>query len=79
MRVAYITSYNSEEVKHWSGTGYFIAEALKSQGIELIRINCNVNYSFIQRLKRKLNRLLFNKVLLLEREPAYLKTLAKAM
>lgn len=77
MRVAYITSYNSEEVKHWSGTGYFIAEALKSQGIELIRINCNVNYSFIQRLKRKLNRLLFNKVLLLEREPAYLKTLAK--
>jgi glycosyltransferase involved in cell wall biosynthesis len=77
MRVAYITSYNSEEVKHWSGSGYYIAEALKSQGIELLRINCNANYSFLLRLKRKLFKLLFRKVLLLEREPSYLKMLAK--
>lgn len=77
MRVAYITSYNSEEVKHWSGSGFYIAEALKNQGIELLRIHCIVKHSFIQRLKRKLNKILFNKVLLLEREPSYLKSLAK--
>lgn len=77
MRVAYITSYNSEEVKHWSGTGHYIAEALKTQGIELLSINCKVNYSFLQRLQRKLNKVLFNKVHLLEREPAYLKSIAK--
>jgi glycosyltransferase involved in cell wall biosynthesis len=77
MRVAYITSYNSEEVKHWSGTGHYIAEALRTQGIELLRINCKVNYSFLQRLQRKLSKVLFNKVHLLEREPAYLKSIAK--
>lgn len=77
MRIAYITSYNSEEVKYWSGSGYFIAEALKNQGIELLRINCKVNYPFLLRLKRKLNRIFFNKIVLIDREPAYLKTLAR--
>jgi glycosyltransferase involved in cell wall biosynthesis len=77
MRVAYITSYNSEEVKHWSGTGFYIAEALKTQGIELLRIDCKVNYSFLQRLRRKLHKVLFNELHLLDREPAYLKSIAK--
>lgn len=77
MRVAYITTYNADEVKHWSGTGYFIAEGLKNQGVELIKVNCQVNYTFFQRLRRKIQKTLFKRELLLEREPAYLKMVAK--
>jgi glycosyltransferase involved in cell wall biosynthesis len=76
MKVAYITNYNSEDVRHWSGTGYYIAENFKKQGVELIRINCFLEFTFIQKVKRKLTKLFSNKLFLIEREPSYLKKIA---
>lgn len=34
-RVAYVTSYDAQDVRNWSGTGYHIAQALQDQGLEL--------------------------------------------
>ncbi|HEY9363556.1 MAG TPA: glycosyltransferase family 4 protein [Chitinophagaceae bacterium] len=77
MKVAYITNYDSEDVRNWSGTGYYIAENFKKQGVELIRINCFLKFSFFLKLKRKLTKLFSKKLLLIERESIYLKKMAE--
>jgi glycosyltransferase involved in cell wall biosynthesis len=38
MRAAYVTSFDSNDVSHWSGLGYYLGRALEAQGIELVRI-----------------------------------------
>ncbi len=35
MKTAFVTTYDASEVRHWSGTGYFIARALREAGLEL--------------------------------------------
>ncbi len=35
MRIAYATTYDASDVRHWSGTGYYIAKALEQQGIDV--------------------------------------------
>lgn len=35
MRVAYVTDYDAKDVKMWSGTAYYIAQALKQQSLDL--------------------------------------------
>ncbi len=77
MKVAYITNYNSEDVHYWSGTGYYMAESLKKQGAELIRIDCHLPFTLLQRIRRKLAKLFANRLLLIERETSYLKKLAE--
>jgi glycosyltransferase involved in cell wall biosynthesis len=77
MKVAYVTAYNSGDIRNWSGTGYFIAESLKRQGVELIRINCFTRFPIFQRIKRKLIKVLANRLLLIERETSYLKKIAQ--
>jgi glycosyltransferase involved in cell wall biosynthesis len=37
-RVVYATPYDASDVKSWSGTGYFIAEAMRRQGAEIINL-----------------------------------------
>lgn len=46
LRLAYVTVYDSADVKQWSGTGFHIAKSLEDQGCELVRIGG---------LKRQLN------------------------
>lgn len=46
LRLAYVTVYDSNDVKQWSGTGFHIAKSLEDQGCELVRIGG---------LKRQLN------------------------
>lgn len=77
MKVAYITNYNSEDVHYWSGTGYYMAESLEKQGAELIRIDCHLPFTLLQRIRRKLAKLFANRLLLIERETSYLKKLAE--
>ena len=77
MKVAYITNYDSQDVTKWSGTGYYIAESLQRQGVELVRINCSVHFSFFQKAMRKAFRIFSKKLLLLERETSYLTKLAR--
>lgn len=74
--MAYLTNYDSTNTRHWSGLGYYMAQSLEKQGVELIRINCFVKFSLLQRTRRWLMRIVARKVLQIERENAYLKRLA---
>lgn len=53
-----------------------MSECLEKQGIELIRINCSVNFSLLQRVLRKLIKIGVRKTLQIERESSYLKMVA---
>jgi len=35
MKVSYLTTYDATDVHKWSGLGYFIAKAIKDQGVEI--------------------------------------------
>lgn len=35
MKITYVTIYDASDVRHWSGTGYHIARALKNQNLEV--------------------------------------------
>lgn len=35
MRVAYVSHYDARDVRHWSGTGHYIAQSLEHQGAQL--------------------------------------------
>ncbi|MGH8021315.1 MAG: glycosyltransferase family 4 protein [Opitutaceae bacterium] len=35
MKTAFVTTYDARDVRHWSGLGYFIAQALTKAGLEL--------------------------------------------
>jgi glycosyltransferase involved in cell wall biosynthesis len=76
MRVAFITGYDSANIKNWSGLGFHIANSLESQGIELIRVNCFVPFSRVQKILKKLAAVCFRKTWQLEREHHYLQKMA---
>jgi Glycosyltransferase len=77
MRIAFVTSYNSEEIGHWSGLGYYMAKCLEQQGMELIRINCSVPFTPGQRIKRKLIWLCYRKIQQPERDHRFLQKMAE--
>ncbi len=55
MKLAYVTEYDAHDVKQWSGTGYFIAESLKNQSIELDYLGPlqdKLTYRLVRKLKR---------------------------
>src|SRR5688572_11334488 len=35
MKIAYVSTYDARDVRHWSGLGYHIAKSLEAQGLEL--------------------------------------------
>lgn len=76
MRIAYLTSYDSTDIRHWSGLGYYIAGSLERQGHELVRINCTLNHSPFQQVMGKLNKMCFGTIQQPERGQAYLKRMA---
>jgi glycosyltransferase involved in cell wall biosynthesis len=76
MRVAFLTNYDSENIRNWSGIGYYMAKSLERQGVELIRINCFVKFTAFQKLKRRFIRLWWHKIQQPERSPFYLKKMA---
>lgn len=76
MRIAFLTNYDSENIRNWSGIGYYMAKSLELQGVELIRINCFVKFTAFQRLKRKAVKLWWHKIFQPERSQAYLKKMA---
>jgi len=38
MRIAYITTYDPENVRHWSGLGFFIRQAFEKNGFDVVPI-----------------------------------------
>ena len=55
MKVVYVTEYDAHDVKQWSGTGYFIAQSLQNQSIELEYIG-PLQDKLTYRLMRKFKR-----------------------
>ncbi|HEY4109076.1 glycosyltransferase family 4 protein [Puia sp.] len=76
MRVAFLTNYDSTDVRNWSGLGYYLAKSLEQQGIQLIRIDCSVKFSLAQRIRRRLIRLCWRKIQQPERDNSYLQKMA---
>ena len=60
MRVAYVTHYDAREVRHYSGTAYFIARELEAQNVDVVRIG-----GLEERFKRllQLRQLAYRKLL----------------
>ena len=79
MKVAYVTEYDAHDVKNWSGAGYFIAESLKNQSIELDYIGPledKISYKLMRKLKRHYYELLGQKYMK-DPEPHMLKGFAQ--
>jgi len=76
MRVAFLTNYDSTDVRNWSGLGYYMAQSLERQGIELVRVDCSVKFTLAQQIKRRLIKLCWGKIQQPERETAYLQRMA---
>ncbi len=62
MKVAYVTTYDSRDVHHWSGLGYYIARALERQDIALHRVG-PLSLSPLQRPMLKAKSFLYNRLL----------------
>jgi glycosyltransferase involved in cell wall biosynthesis len=77
MKIAFVTNYNSEDISQWSGTGYFMAQALEQEGVQLVRINCQSPYLLTDRIKARLLKMWKGKDFQPEREPGYLKRLSR--
>jgi glycosyltransferase involved in cell wall biosynthesis len=68
MKIAYIYNGDSQNIRNWSGTIFYIAESLKSVGYELNLVdNLKVNYKFLFLLKKAFYKLI-GKRIELERE-----------
>lgn len=76
MKIAYLTPYNSDDVTKWSGLGFYIRKCLQRQGMEIVPVNCQVQYDTWTKLKARFIRLFFGKSYQLERSSSYLKSLA---
>jgi glycosyltransferase involved in cell wall biosynthesis len=78
MRIAYLTAYDHENIREWSGLGYHIAKSLENQGVELTYIDkLKVKNYNIHAVKKRLCKLLFNKIYREDRNKRVLKYFAK--
>jgi glycosyltransferase involved in cell wall biosynthesis len=74
LRIAYVTTYDSGSVDHWSGTGYFIRKTLEQQAGEVHRIGPLEQYIDLElRVKARLRDRLSSKQYMIEREPKILR------
>jgi glycosyltransferase involved in cell wall biosynthesis len=79
MKIAYVTTYDASDVRHWSGTGYYMAKSLKDQSIAIDYIgplkDQFISYYF--KAKQVLFRKVLNKGYQFYREPYVLKYYAE--
>lgn len=77
MKIAYVTTYDSSDVHQWSGTGFFMREALRSSGFDITSIgNLKSNNSLYLKSKKLIYYLFLKKRFLWEREPNVLQSYA---
>ena len=78
MKIAYVTTYNAENIRQWSGTGYHIQKCLTDQGAEVIHIgSLNSPWHHVLKTKQLYYRLRFSKRYLRERDPLLLRSYAR--
>ena len=80
MKIAYITTYDSQDVAKWSGLGFYIVKSLKEQSIQVDLISSVRNkyspLSILFKSKEYLYKYLLKKNYLHSREPALLSRYA---
>ncbi|MGV2826674.1 glycosyltransferase family 4 protein [Myxosarcina sp. GI1(2024)] len=77
MKIAYVTTYDSSNIKNWSGLGYYIHSALRSHDIQTETIDNLIDKNHVTfGLKQKLYSKIFSKRYLKTREPMFLKDYA---
>ncbi|AFZ34569.1 glycosyl transferase group 1 [Stanieria cyanosphaera PCC 7437] len=81
MKLAYVTTYNAEDVANWSGTGFHILQALRKQSLQVELIGSIKNkyspVSLASKGREYLYKWLFKQKYLCDREPLLLKQYAK--
>lgn len=77
MDIAYITRFDSIDIKNWSGTEYFIAKSLENNGAKLSYItHLKDDIDLCTRLKSKYSKFQ-NKKYLINRSPSVAKGYAR--
>src|SRR5262245_37968784 len=84
MKIAYVTTYDASDVRHWSGLGYFILKALEQQSIKIIRIGSLQTFTdHLIRAKQRFHKYVTHKNYHIDREPkvllAYADQVAKRL
>jgi glycosyltransferase involved in cell wall biosynthesis len=78
MKIAYVTTYDSKNIRNWSGLGYYIGKTLKEQFNDITCVaNLQEPYTSVQKGKRTIYNNIFNKKYLSERDPIIIKNYAK--
>lgn len=78
MKVAYVTPYSSSDVHAWSGSVYFIREALAKAGCEIVPVDSLKDSGRLPaKLKEKAIKHLLGKTFLSDRRPGLLKAYAE--
>ncbi|MDR0864806.1 MAG: glycosyltransferase family 4 protein [Candidatus Symbiothrix sp.] len=82
LKISYVTPYDASDVHNWSGTGYYIAQALIRQQVQLEYVG-NLPFefesSFLSRLRRKYYTNYSSKGFMPERESSVAKGYANAI
>jgi glycosyltransferase involved in cell wall biosynthesis len=77
MRIAFVTTYDSSDVRAWSGTIFNMARALRNSGLDVETIDSlRDSYSLLFKAKRIIKNTVFKKNYLRDREPLTLKSYA---
>lgn len=76
MKIAYVTAYDSANVRNWSGSGYYIRKALEAQGNEILPIgNLKFERTWFYYPKAAFYKYIVHKNYHVRREPLVLKRL----
>lgn len=78
MKIAYVTTYDSSDVRNWSGSGFYIRKALEAQGNEILPIGSLNEPTFWPFFPKALYyKYIAKKNYHIRREPSVLKNLAR--
>jgi glycosyltransferase involved in cell wall biosynthesis len=78
MKIAYVTTYEANDRRAWSGTGYAIGEALKQAGLQIEAIgNLREAASLPLKLKKAAYKVFTNKTFIRNRSPRVLDSYAR--
>jgi len=78
MKLSYVTHYDALDVRNWSGTGYYIMQALKKQNVDFEYVgNLKTKISLFSRIQRKLYTSYTNLGFLNDRDFSVIKNYAK--
>ncbi len=76
MKIAYLTTYDSDDITKWSGLGYYMRKCIADQGVEVIPVNCSPPKNYLKQYLQRFGSLITGKKQQAERNPSYLRSVA---